>query len=408
MIINIRKLKKATRELDARFYSPNGGPWQTPEVALLPEPSEDVSQKELDYRVPVDPVRIENVLIRYGVKAEFRDYKIGSAVTTFEFEIPVGTRFNSLIHYRDDIARDLGTPSLRIIKTISDSSLIGLEVQNLDRYPVAFKGLYNDIPEGLVLPLILGEDTYGKPVYEDLVNLPHMLVAGQTGSGKSVFLNTCVATLLCRKTPEELQLAIIDPKRVEFTAYKGIPHLLKVEGQEGLVTDVEDARWLLNKIVDIMEERFRLLEGVQAKKISDYNKNAGTKLPYIVFIVDEFADLMMMGNRAQSKDVENKIVRIAQKARAVGIHMILATQKPLATVMTSLIKANMPARIAFSVTSGGDSRVILDEMGAESLTGNGDMLYRNPNARCEYVRLRRIQSPWISDEDIRILLHQSE
>ena len=191
--------------------------------------------------------------------------------------------------------------------------------------------------------------------------------------------------------------------------FENLPHIFEDDGEPiGIASDAEQAREVLEIAVNEMERRFELMKEYRAKKISDYNIVAKEKLPYIVFIIDEFADLMLMGFPSDRKLVENQIVRIAQKARAVGIHMILATQKPLAQIMTTLIKANMPARIAFSVTSAGDSRLILDEGGAESLTGDGDMLYRNPVARSEYTRIRRIQAPWLSDEDIDSLIKQGE
>jgi len=376
------------------------GTWELPDITRLPDPSEDETQKEFEFTPPVDPKKIEQVLSRYGFHATYKDHRIGSAVTTYEIEVPLGTRFSQITRLRDDIARDLGAPSLRITQSLNDAAMIALEVESDTRFMVHFKKLFLDIPEGLKLPVPMGEDTYGKPVYEDLTKMPHMLVAGQTGSGKSVFLNTTLASLISKKMPDELKLLIIDPKQIEFISYEDVPHLL-----EPIASDPDDARELLDIAVDEMEKRFRTFREERVKKIEDYNKKVpGKKLPYIVFVVDEFADLMMMGNREQKKQVESKIVRIAQKARAVGIHMILATQKPLATIVTSLIKANMPTRVSFNVASAVDSRVILDEGGAETLTGMGDMLYRDPNARCDYEKLRRVQAPWLSDEDLELIL----
>lgn len=382
-------------------------PWNIPDVEMLPDPSSDELDKETNYTAPVDPSRIEEVLTRYGIKAKFQDYRIGSAVTTYEIKVPMGTKISSLMRSRDDIARDIGAPSLRIIQSINNSSLVGFEVENIDRYMVHFKDMFRDIPGNLMLPVILGEDTYGEKVYVDLTTMPHLLVAGRTGSGKSVFINTLITTLICKYTPEDLRLIMVDPKQVEFAAYENLPHLFENDGEPlRIASDAEEAREVLEVTVNEMERRFELLKEYKAKKISDYNKVATEKLPYIVFIVDEFADLMLMGTASDRREVENKIVRIAQKARAVGIHMILSTQKPLAQIMTTLIKANMPARISFSVTSAGDSRVILDEGGAEALTGNGDMLYRDPVARSEYTRIKRVQAPWISDDDIDLLIKQ--
>ena len=381
--------------------------WTVPNVSALPDPSAEELSREAEFIPPVVPEELIRILSHYGVKGEFKDYHIGSSVTTYEISVPVGTHLSTVLRYREDLARDLGTPSLRIVKGTKDAVTIGFEVENRDRYTVHFKQLFKGIPQSMQLPVILGEDTYGTPAYVDLAAMPHLLVAGQTGSGKSVFLNTLIATLICRRTPEEVRFLIVDPKQVEFAAYSEIPHLYEENGDTlQIASDPEEARYLLNVAVTEMERRFGLMMETRVKKLDDYNATAKEKLPYIVFIVDEFSDLMLMGTRDQKKDVENKIVRLAQKARAVGIHMVLATQKPLASVMSSLIKGNVPARIAFSVTSGMDSRVILDEVGAETLTGSGDMLFRNPNARSEYLKLIRIQAPWLSDKDLEMLLDQ--
>lgn len=381
--------------------------WDLPDVDALPDPSTKETDKETNYQPPVAPERIEEVLKRYGVTATFKDYHIGSSVTTYEIRVPMGTKVASLLRSRDDIARDLGAPSLRITQMISNSSTIGFEIENTERYSVHYKDLFKGIPDDLKIPVILGEDTFGEKCYVDLTTMPHLLVAGRTGSGKSVFLNTLITTLICKFTPEQLRLIMVDPKQIEFAAYEELPHLFDVDGEPlAIASDAEEAREILEKAVAEMERRFELMKIYKVKKLEDYNAVAKETLPYIVFIIDEFADLMLMGSAADRKEVENNIVRIAQKARAVGIHMILSTQKPLAQIMTTLIKANMPARISFSVSSQGDSRVILDENGAEALTGGGDMLYRDPLARSEYTRIKRIQAPWISDKDIEMLIKQ--
>jgi len=385
------------------------GEWNLPDVETLSDPSVADQDKDTNYVAPIDPSIIEKVLNRYGVQGTFKDYRIGSAVTTYEVQVQMGTKMSSLLRSREDIARDLGAPSLRIIQSINNSSLIGFEVENVDRYTVHFKDMFRGIPAALKLPVILGEDTYGNKVYVDLTTMPHLLVSGRTGSGKSVFINTLITTLICKFTPDQLRLIMVDPKQVEFAAYENLPHMFESDGEPlQIASDAASAREVLEVAVAEMERRFDLFKDQKAKKLEDYNAVAVEKLPYIVFIVDEFADLMLMGSPSDRKEVENQIVRIAQKARAVGIHMVLATQKPLAQIMTTLVKANMPARISFSVTSAGDSRVILDEGGAEALTGNGDMLYRDPLARSEYTRIKRIQAPWLSDGDIQQLIKQGE
>lgn len=407
MSLNLKFVKEIRDRLTS--FVCDARPWNLPDVSILPDPSSDDIDKEANYNAPVAPELIEEVLLKYGIQGKFKDYRIGSAVTTYEIQVPMGTKVSSLMRSREDIARDIGAPSLRIIRSLNNSNTIGFEVENEDRYTVHFKSIFGDIPEDLKLPVILGEDTYGEKCYVDLTTMPHLLVAGRTGSGKSVFINTLITTLICKYTPEELKLIMVDPKQVEFAMYENLPHIFEEDGESiGIASDAEGAREVLEIAVKEMERRFELMKEYKTKKISDYNNIAEEKLPYIVFIIDEFSDLMLMGSPSESKLVENQIVRIAQKARAVGIHMILATQKPLAKIMTTLIKANMPARIAFSVTSAGDSRLILDEGGAESLTGNGDMLYRDPVARSEYTRIRRIQAPWLSDEDIDNLIKQGE
>lgn len=377
------------------------GEWTFADTDKLSGRTHEDELKELKFELPVEPAKIEEVLARYGITGTVKDYRLGTAVTTFEVEVKVGTRLATIERYREDLARDLQCPSLRIVKTMRDSALIGIEVANGDRFTVYFKDLLEGMPRNMRLPIAMGEDTYGDNMYIDLTETPHMLVAGQTGSGKSVFLNTVIGSLLMTRSPNQVRFLIVDPKQVEFVAYEGVPHL-----ERPIASDPDEAMELLDYAVEEMERRFELLRNRRVKKLEDYNTRVPERerLPYMVFIVDEFSDLMMAGTRKDSKVVESKVVRIAQKARAVGIHMILATQKPLVSVMTSLIKANMPARAAFSVTSGVDSRVILDENGAEALTGKGDMLYRDPNARSDYERIRRVQAPWLSDADVDVIV----
>jgi S-DNA-T family DNA segregation ATPase FtsK/SpoIIIE len=291
--------------------------------------------------------------------------------------------------------------SLRILSSIKDSANIGIEIDNSKRFSISFKKLLSGLPKNMEIPIALGEDTFGKPVYVDLTTLPHLLIAGTTGSGKSVFLNSVILTLLATQKPEDVRLVMIDPKVVEFLDYKDVPHLLKP-----IASDSDDSIALLEEMVEIMEDRFQLLSEVKgAKKLVDYNAATGEHLPYIVFIIDEYADLITGSKKAERDAIEQNLKRIAQKARAVGIHMIAATQKPTREVVTPLLKANLPARIAFSVTSGMDSRVILDCMGAERLAGKGDMLFKDPTARNEHTGLRRIQSPFVSIKDTQAILN---
>jgi len=393
-------LTKARMRLQALMNKDLNGAiqgWVLPDANCFSNLTNKEVSKVGDYRVPVEPAYVEKVLKTYGVDATFEDYHIGSAVTTFVFSLPMGTRSSRIVRYRDDVARDLDAPTLRILTSVG-ASKIGLEIAHEDRYTVNYKELFKKIPDGMDLPVILGEDTYGKPMYADLADMPHLLIAGQTGSGKSVFINSTIATLIAKKMPSEVKFLMIDPKQVEFVAYSDIPHLM-----EPIANNTQQARELLDIAIEEMEERFTLFKKHKVKKISEYCDKTGETLPHIVFVVDEFSDLMMMGDTKTKQEVEKKIVRIAQKARAVGIHMILATQKPLATIVTSLIKANMPARIAFCVATGVDSRVILDEGGAENLTGNGDMLISAPSVASSVIR---IQAPWIPDEDIDYIVNR--
>jgi S-DNA-T family DNA segregation ATPase FtsK/SpoIIIE len=242
--------------------------------------------------------------------------------------------------------------------------------------------------------MILGKDIAGQSVIKDLVNIPHLLVAGATGTGKSVGLNAILAGLLLTKTPDELKLIMIDPKRVEMTPYNGIPHLLIP-----IITDMELVVNALNWAIDKMMQRYRLLEQLKVKKVTEYNRKIGyTAMPYIVIVVDEMADLML----AAGKEVEPKIQRLAQMGRAVGIHLILATQKPVVDVITGLIKSNIPGRMAYAVASSMDSRVILDETGADNLLGNGDMLFKDQTM----PKAIRIQGTFISTEDTEDIINQ--
>lgn len=379
----------------------NKSSWEIMDLNKLEDLPASEIYKEVNFQPPLEMSKIEKVLASYGAQTKVLDYWIGPSVTTYEVKLPAGFKLEHLLRSQGDIARDLQCQSLRILPMIKGSANIGIEIENPKRFSINFKRLLKGLPKDMEIPIVLGEDTYGEPVYTDLTTLPHLLIAGTTGSGKSVFLNSIILTILATQKPSDVRLVMIDPKVVEFLDYKDVPHLLKP-----ITSDPEESIELLNEVVDMMEERFELLSKVKgAKKISDYNAATGEHLPYIVFIIDEYADLITGSNRTERNAIEQSLKRIAQKARAVGIHMIAATQKPNREVVTPLLKANLPARIAFSVTSGTDSRVILDCMGAERLAGKGDMLFKDPTARNEQLGLRRVQSPFVSRNDIEAILN---
>lgn len=381
--MNLVKARARHKSLLKSFLG--GGYWSLPDLSLLPDTNNNITD---NFKAPVEMRYLETTLRGFNIYARVKDYYLGSSVTTFQLDLPAGFKLNRLIKNETDIARDLGVPAVRVTQDCHGS--VGIEIENSYRLTVGFKELAQSIPPEYILPIVLGEDTLGNPKYIDMTDLPHLLVAGATGSGKSVFLHSLICSILATRTPDQVQFMMIDPKQVEFQAYNKIPHL-----KENIAHETEDASRLLDQAINIMDDRFKLLMKHRARKLSEYREKTGKELSYIVIVVDEYADLMLMGTPKERKTVEQKIARIAQKARAVGIHLILTTQKPLATVVTSVIKANLQSRAAFGVASGTDSRVVLDEKGAEQLTGRGDMLFKNSQGN-----VTRIQAPWMPDNVI--------
>ena len=331
-------------------------------------------------------------LAQYGVRGTVEDIVPGPTVTTYEVAPAPGTKVSKVAALVDDLALALSS-KVRVLAPIPGKSRIGFEVPNEVQTPVGLRSLVEDPRfqafEG-ALPVVLGRDTMGQPVYADLATMPHVLVAGATGSGKSVGLNVMLTSLLYRRTPEELRMVMIDPKVVELAPFNGVPHMLLP-----VVTDMEQAVTALKWAVSEMERRYQLLAKAGTRNLASYNakvaREGGEKLPSIVLVVDEFADLMAQ----QGKEVEETVARLAQKARAAGMHVILATQRPSADVLTGTIKANFPSRVAFRVSQGVDSRIILDEQGAEKLVGRGDMLVKLNGSETQ-----RVQCPWVSEEDV--------
>jgi S-DNA-T family DNA segregation ATPase FtsK/SpoIIIE len=351
--------------------------------------------------------RLTTVLKEFGVNAIVSDIFIGPSVTKYELKLETGTRVNKILSLQDDIKLALAAKDIRIEAPIPGKSAVGVEIPNQVATMVSLKEVFKDIPDDLQsnkLLVPLGKDVSGKAIYAELNKMPHLLIAGATGSGKSVCINTIICSILIRARPDEVRLILIDPKKVELSNYNGIPHLLAP-----VVTDPKKAANVLREVVSEMERRYDVFASANVRNITSYNVYAEEKnkelseeeqieiLPYHVVILDEVADLMMVA----SKDVEDCIMRIAQMARAAGIHLIVATQRPSTDVITGVIKANIPSRIAFAVSSSIDSRTILDTSGAEKLLGKGDMLF-SPMGSSSPIR---VQGAFVSDDEVAKITH---
>lgn len=333
---------------------------------------------------------IQRTLETFGIPVEMGEVSVGPTVTQFTFKPADGIKLNKITALHNDMALSLAAHPIRIEAPIPGKSLVGIEVPNQSVAIVGARGLLESRDwkdRRSAVSFVLGRDVSGKPHVSDITRMPHLLVAGATGSGKSVCLNTIIMSLLYSNGPDDLKLILVDPKRVEFPVYNGIPHLITP-----VITEVDKTVNAMKWAVREMNKRFDLLSKLQARDIASYNQKVQDKLPYIVMIVDELADLMV----SNKQEVESQIVRLAQMSRAVGIHLVLATQRPSVDVITGLIKANIPARIAFSVASQMDSRTILDQSGAEKLIGRGDMLYLT----AEMSSPRRIQGVYVADDEI--------
>ncbi|GGO20259.1 FtsK/SpoIIIE family DNA translocase [Deinococcus humi] len=336
---------------------------------------------------------IDETLRHFGLQARVVDYARGPTVTRYEIEPAPGEKISRIASLSNDLARALAVGGVRVEAPVPGKSVIGLEVPNAEREPVTFHqaaSAPNFRNTRAKLPVILGKSIDGELMVGDLAKMPHLLVAGSTGSGKSVCVNTLITSLLFKYLPSELRFLMIDPKMVELTPYDGIPHLVR-----SVVTNPVDAAGVLLGAVAHMERRYKMMSAVGAKNLEQFNakmrQTGETELPHLVIIIDELADLMI----TSPKEVESAIMRLAQMARATGMHLILATQRPSVDILTSLIKVNVPARIAFAVSSSHDSRTILDSMGAERLTGMGDMLFYQPGQ----VKPVRLQGPYISEAE---------
>lgn len=368
--------------------------WKYPPLSLL---SDKIGSAADRGDVKKNAALIEKALDSFGIAARVAEVNGGPAVTQYALEISAGTKISKIANLQHDLALALAAPTgtVRIEAPIPGKSLVGIELPNHSLEVVGLKGILSSDEMGKnksKLAVTLGRDTASQPVVVDIGKMPHCLVAGTTGSGKSVLLNTFIISLLFRNSPEELKLILIDPKRVELTNFNGIPHLLTP-----VITEPEKILSSLKWAMAEMDRRYKLFQSVGVRNIQGYNEMSGFQaLPNIIILIDELADLMMFA----PVEVEDAITRIAQLARATGIHLVVATQRPSVDVITGLIKANIPCRIAFNVSSMIDSRVILDSPGAEKLLGRGDMLFLPPDAS----KPMRIQGVFVSDGEINNLI----
>ena len=370
------------------------GGYRTPSATLLRRSGGTAAQPE---ELVARTSRIlEETLGHFGIEAKVADTVSGPRVTRYELQLAPGTKVGRITALRDDLAYALAArEELRIIAPIPGKQAVGVEVPNPEAALVTLGDITREFPSHAgALMAWLGLDLGGKPVYVDLARMPHLLIAGSTGTGKSVCLNSLLASILLRTTPDELRMILIDPKKVELNHYESIPHLLTP-----VVTNMKDAAAVLSNIVREMESRYELMGMARARNLRDWNEaraaGGDPPMPTILVVIDELADLMMVS----PAEVEDAIIRLAQKSRAVGIHLVLATQRPSADVITGMIKANVPSRIAFAVSSQVDSRVILDAGGAETLLGHGDMLFRPVGSS----RLQRLQGAYVGEEEIRAI-----
>jgi len=361
--------------------------FKLPNLDLLKIPSKK-ERENSEKNQSSDPEFLEKILLDFGVNGKIKKISHGPVVTLNEFEPAAGVKVSKIINLSDDIARNTSSESARI-STIPGSNTVGIELPNSSRENVYLSEILNNSDfkkKEIKLPIALGKSISGNPIVGDLSSMPHLLIAGTTGSGKSVCINTIILSLLYRHTPERCKFILIDPKMLELSTYEGVPHLLCP-----VITEAKKAASVLGWVVKEMESRYRLMTKEGVRNIDGYNSKHKLPMPYIVVVVDEMSDLMLVAG----KEIENYIQKLSQMARAAGIHIIMATQRPSVDVITGTIKANFPTRISFQVTSKIDSRTILGEQGAEQLLGKGDMLYMS-----SANRVIRIHAPFVSDNEI--------
>ncbi len=387
----------------AKKTEPTPGVFTLPGLDLL-DPSPPWNHQVQESAMLAQAQKLENTLRSFGVDGRVTAIMTGPVVSRFEYEPALGVKISKITGLADDLALALKALSIRIVAPVPGKGVLGIEVPNPKRQVVALREILADSTyqkSTSRLTLALGKDIMGTPVVTDLAKMPHLLIAGATGSGKSVGLNAMILSILFKATPQEVRFLLVDPKRIELSMYERIPHLL-----HPVVFNPKEATIALHWAVGEMERRYALLSDLSVRNIEGYNQKAGVKkpdprieegilprsLPYLVIVIDELADLMLVSSR----DTEEYLIRLAQKARASGIHLIVATQRPSVDVITGLIKANFPTRVSYQVSARMDSRVILDAMGAERLLGMGDLLFMPPGTS----RLKRIHGPYVSDEEV--------
>jgi S-DNA-T family DNA segregation ATPase FtsK/SpoIIIE len=399
------QLRRPTKEYVPTSYED----YVLPPLELLSEPERGFASVQ-EKVIKAKATALEKLLMEFNVNARVVAADTGPVITMFELELAAGVKVSQISALSNDMARALGVAAVRVVAPLPGKHTIGIEVPNSEKEKVRVKDmlqLAGSKPEGMVIPLFLGKDSSGEALVSDLTTMPHLLIAGTTGSGKSVCINSIITGILLTKRPDEVKLILIDPKMVEMTAFNTIPHLMSP-----IVTETQRAVQILEWATVKMDERYALFAEARVKNIAEYNRlgveeiierfgpdsaeeeaKIPKKLPYIVIIIDELADLMMTA----PKEIEAYVVRLAQKSRAIGIHIVLATQRPQATVVTGLIKSNMPTRIGFRVAARLDSRIVLDQNGAEALLGQGDMLFLKPGTS----DLVRAQGTFVDEQEVR-------
>lgn len=385
-----------TGDGDIDFDAAHAGEYRLPERTLL-KASPAVKGDNAEASARTAQLLVQT-LSHFGVDATIVGQIAGPRVVRYELQLAPGTKVSKVAGLKDDLSYALATTEIRILAPIPGKQAVGVEVPNLSPRLVTLGDIFGDLPgQASPLSVWLGKDISGNAVWTDLARMPHLLIAGTTGAGKSGCINALLTSILLRSTPDEVRMILIDPKRIELNYYESIPHLLTP-----VVSNPKEASAVLQNVVAEMERRYERLSIIRARNLPEANRTFKARgedpLPYLLVVIDELADLMMVSPQA----VEDAIIRLAQKSRAVGIHLVLATQRPSVDVITGMIKANVPSRIAFAVSSQTDSRVILDTSGAESLLGQGDMLFKPLGTS----RMQRVQGAYVSEEEVAMIVEQ--